>query len=53
MTRPNIIEAFRFGASRQRLVNEDSSQRTYFVWGHVGVLAEYTAGLVFASDSIS
>ena len=36
-----VLESHTYGASRQRLINETSTQRTYYAWGGSSVLCEY------------
>jgi RHS repeat-associated protein len=38
----NVIENYTYGATRERLITETSSGRTYYVWGGQNVIAEYT-----------
>ncbi len=38
----NLIETYTYGATRERLMTETSSGRTYYVWGGQSVIAEYT-----------
>jgi len=38
----NVLETYTYGASRERLMTETSSQRTYYAWGGQSVIAEYT-----------
>ena len=38
----NPIEEYTYGASRNRLINETASGRTYYVWGGNSPIGEYT-----------
>ncbi len=38
----NVLETYTYGASREKLKVETSSQRTYFAWGGSSIVAEYT-----------
>jgi RHS repeat-associated protein len=35
------IETYTYGATRERLINETSTQRTYYAWGGSSVICEY------------
>ena len=37
-----VLETYTYGVARERLINENSSGRTYYVWGGQNVIAEYT-----------
>ncbi len=37
-----VLENYTYGATRERLVNETSSGRTYYAWGGSSVIQEYT-----------
>lgn len=37
----DVIESYKYGASRKRLVNETSAGRNYYAWGGQAVIAEY------------
>ncbi len=38
----NVIETYTYGASRERLMTETASGRTYYTWGGSNVTCEYT-----------
>lgn len=38
----NVLETYTYGASREKLKVETSSQKTYFAWGGQNVISEYT-----------
>jgi len=38
----NVLETYTYGADRNRLINETSGGRTYYVWGGSSVIQEYT-----------
>ncbi len=37
-----VLETYTYGATRERLINETSSGRTYYAWGGSSVIQEYT-----------
>lgn len=38
----NVLETYTYGASREKLMVETSSLRTYYAWGGQSIMAEYT-----------
>ncbi len=38
----NVLETFTYGATREKLMVETSTQRTYYAWGGQSIVAEYT-----------
>ncbi|MGH7783446.1 MAG: hypothetical protein ACREO5_06370, partial [Candidatus Binatia bacterium] len=38
----NVIEAISYGADRSRLICETGSGRTYYAWGGISAIGEYT-----------
>lgn len=38
----NVLETYTYGATREKLIVETSSQRTYYAWGGQSIVAEYT-----------
>ncbi len=38
----NVLETYTYGATREKLMVETSTQRTYYAWGGQSIVAEYT-----------
>ena len=38
----NVLETYTYGAGRNKLMVETSSERRYFAWGGQSIVAEYT-----------
>jgi RHS repeat-associated protein len=37
----NVLEEYKYGASRNRLIKQDATERTYYAWGEQAVICEY------------
>jgi RHS repeat-associated protein len=49
----NALETYTYGASRNRLINEYSSGRTYYCWGGGSPIIEYTESTLGTAPSYS
>ena len=49
----NVLETYTYGASRNRLKNETSTQRTYYAWGGNSPLVEYTEATASSAPAYS
>src|SRR5207244_448240 len=49
----NVLETYTYGATRERLINETSTGRTYYVWGGSNVIAQYTEATASTTPAYS